>query len=121
MRVCIVGLWATGATGATGAVLAAWLGTRVAAGALQLSALMAQAQAIGATVGVRIDQVPEDRHAATRKLGSFRTSMLQDLPARRWLLRYIADHDFAPVAWRRMAFGSVVLVTADSGVLTWTD
>ncbi len=48
-----------------------------------LSAVMREAQAIGAAFGVPIDQQPEDRHAVTRKLGSFKTSMLQDAEAGR--------------------------------------
>jgi 2-dehydropantoate 2-reductase len=43
------------------------------------SVVMLEAQAIGARIGCDIAQVPEDRHAVTRKLGSFKTSMLQDL------------------------------------------
>ena len=43
------------------------------------SAVMLEAQAIGARIGCDIAQVPEDRHAVTRKLGSFKTSMLQDV------------------------------------------
>jgi undecaprenyl-diphosphatase len=39
----------------------------------------------------------------------------------RWLLRYIASHDFVPFAWYRIAFGIVVLATAWSGVVTWAD
>ncbi len=39
----------------------------------------------------------------------------------RWLLRYIASHDFVPFAWYRIAFGIVVLVTAWSGLVTWAD
>jgi undecaprenyl-diphosphatase len=39
----------------------------------------------------------------------------------RWLLRYIATHDFVPFAWYRIVFGCVVLVTAFTGVVTWTD
>jgi 2-dehydropantoate 2-reductase len=42
------------------------------------SAVMREAQAIGAGFGIPIDQEPEARHAVTRKLGSFKTSMLQD-------------------------------------------
>ena len=42
------------------------------------SAIMLEAQAIGAAFGIPIDQRPEERHAVTRRLGSFRTSMLQD-------------------------------------------
>ena len=37
----------------------------------------------------------------------------------RWLLRYIANHDFTPFAWYRIAFGVVVLLTAYSGVVSW--
>lgn len=47
------------------------------------SAVMREAQAIGARIGIPIDQNPEDRHAITRKLGSFKTSMLQDVEAGR--------------------------------------
>jgi 2-dehydropantoate 2-reductase len=43
------------------------------------SAVMLEAQAIGAHIGCDIAQAPEDRHAVTRKLGSFKTSMLQDV------------------------------------------
>ena len=34
-----------------------------------------------AQLGITIDQQPEDRHALTRKLGAFKTSMLQDVEA----------------------------------------
>jgi undecaprenyl-diphosphatase len=37
----------------------------------------------------------------------------------RWLLRYIATHNFTPFAWYRIAFGIVVLATAWSGAVTW--
>jgi 2-dehydropantoate 2-reductase len=47
------------------------------------SAAMREAAAVGARVGCAIDQQPEDRHAITRKLGSFRPSMLQDVEAGR--------------------------------------
>ncbi len=47
------------------------------------SAVMREAQTIGARIGIPIDQQPEDRHAVTRKLGSFKTSMLQDVEAGR--------------------------------------
>ena len=38
----------------------------------------------------------------------------------RWLLRYIASHDFIPFAWYRIAFGLTVLATAYSGLVNWT-
>ncbi len=41
--------------------------------------VMFEAKEIGARVGIPIDQQPEDRHAVTRRLGAFRTSMLQDV------------------------------------------
>ena len=37
----------------------------------------------------------------------------------RWLLRYIATHSFVPFAWYRIAFGIVVLVTAQMGWVRW--
>lgn len=42
------------------------------------SAAMLEAAAIGARLGCAIDQTPEERHAVTRELGAFKTSMLQD-------------------------------------------
>jgi 2-dehydropantoate 2-reductase len=46
-----------------------------------ISSVMLEAKAIGARIGITIDQQPEDRHAVTRKLGAFKTSMLQDVEA----------------------------------------
>jgi 2-dehydropantoate 2-reductase len=46
-----------------------------------ISSVMLEAKAIGAQLGIPIDQQPEDRHALTRKLGAFKTSMLQDVEA----------------------------------------
>ena len=45
------------------------------------SNVMLEAKEIGSRLGIPIDQQPEDRHAVTRKLGSFKTSMLQDVEA----------------------------------------
>lgn len=39
----------------------------------------------------------------------------------RWLLRYISHHDFTVFAWYRIAFGIVVLLTAYTGVVHWTN
>ena len=39
----------------------------------------------------------------------------------RWLLRYIATHDFVPFAWYRIAFGLLVLLTAWSGWVHWSE
>jgi undecaprenyl-diphosphatase len=37
----------------------------------------------------------------------------------RWLLRYIASHDFTIFAWYRIVFGVIVLATAWSGSVNW--
>lgn len=37
----------------------------------------------------------------------------------RWLLRYISTHDFVPFAYYRIAFGVVVLITAQTGWVKW--
>ena len=47
------------------------------------TAAMAEAAAVGARIGCAIAQTPHDRHQITRKLGAFKTSMLQDVEAGR--------------------------------------
>ena len=47
------------------------------------SGAMREAAAIGERIGCVIEQTPDDRHAITRRLGAFRTSMLQDADAGR--------------------------------------
>jgi 2-dehydropantoate 2-reductase len=47
------------------------------------SAAMREASAIGERIGCRVEQTAEDRQAVTRKLGAFKTSMLQDVEAGR--------------------------------------
>jgi undecaprenyl-diphosphatase len=37
----------------------------------------------------------------------------------RWLIRYVATHDFRPFAWYRIAFGAAVLLTAHYGWVNW--
>jgi 2-dehydropantoate 2-reductase len=46
-------------------------------------AAMGEAQAIGARIGCAIAETPHDRQQVTRKLGAFKTSMLQDVEAGR--------------------------------------
>jgi 2-dehydropantoate 2-reductase len=48
-----------------------------------ISTIMLEAREIGERIGVPIAESPEDRHAVTRKLGAFKTSMLQDVEAHR--------------------------------------
>jgi len=38
----------------------------------------------------------------------------------RWLIRYVATHDFRWFAWYRIVFGLVVLATAWTGVVNWS-
>ncbi len=38
----------------------------------------------------------------------------------RWLLRFVATHDFTPFAWYRIFFGIVVLVTWQFELVAWT-
>jgi undecaprenyl-diphosphatase len=38
----------------------------------------------------------------------------------RWLIRYIASHDFTVFAWYRLVFGAAVLVTAYTGLVNWS-
>ncbi|RAC12717.1 undecaprenyl-diphosphate phosphatase, partial [Burkholderia multivorans] len=37
----------------------------------------------------------------------------------RWLLRYVATHDFTVFAWYRIVFGLFVLLVGYSGWLNW--
>ena len=47
------------------------------------TAVMIEAKAIGAQIGIDISDAPEERHAVTAKLGAFKTSMLQDMESGR--------------------------------------
>lgn len=38
----------------------------------------------------------------------------------RWLIRYIVSHDFTAFAWYRLVFGSLVLITAWTGIVEWS-
>ena len=38
----------------------------------------------------------------------------------RWLMRFIATHDFTIFAWYRILFGVIVLWTASNGMVNWT-
>jgi undecaprenyl-diphosphatase len=37
----------------------------------------------------------------------------------RWLLRYVATHNFVPFAWYRIAFGLLILLTSYTGMVSW--
>ncbi len=38
----------------------------------------------------------------------------------RWLIRYVSSHDFTVFAWYRIVFGAVVLLSAYSGLVSWS-
>ena len=88
------------------------------------SAVMREAQAIGAAFGIPIDQQPEQRHAVTRKLGSFKTSMLQDAEAGRPLeldallgaVREIGQRQSLPTPNIDALFGLVRLMARQRGL-----
>jgi 2-dehydropantoate 2-reductase len=88
------------------------------------SAVMVEAQAIGAAFGIPIDQQPEQRHAVTRKLGSFKTSMLQDAEAGRPLeldallgaVREIGARLSLPTPHIDALFGLVRLMARERGL-----
>lgn len=88
------------------------------------SAVMREAQAIGAAFGIPIAQDPEERHAVTRKLGSFKTSMLQDVEAGRPLeldalvgaVREIGQHLGQPTPHIDALFGLARLMARERGL-----
>ncbi len=49
----------------------------------------------------------------------FATAFVSAFICVRWLIRYVAHHDFVPFAWYRIAFGAVILVTAYAGLVRW--
>ena len=38
----------------------------------------------------------------------------------RWLIHYVASHNFIPFAWYRIVFGLVILFTAYTGLVAWS-
>ena len=51
----------------------------------------------------------------------FVVSFISAFACIRWLIRYVASHDFKAFAWYRIVFGVVVLVTAWTGVVQWSN
>jgi undecaprenyl-diphosphatase len=49
----------------------------------------------------------------------FAASFVSAFACVRWLIRYVAHHDFVPFAWYRIAFGAIVLGTAYAGLVRW--
>jgi undecaprenyl-diphosphatase len=39
----------------------------------------------------------------------------------RWLIHYVAHHNFIPFAWYRIIFGAIVLFTSYTGLVAWSN
>lgn len=51
----------------------------------------------------------------------FVAAFLSALVAVRGLLRFVSNHDFTVFAWYRIIFGCVILATAYTGVISWSE
>ena len=51
----------------------------------------------------------------------FAAAFFSALLAVRGLLRFVSNHDFTVFAWYRIVFGIIILVTAYSGVIAWSE
>ncbi|SFD99003.1 undecaprenyl-diphosphate phosphatase [Nitrosomonas sp. Nm166] len=51
----------------------------------------------------------------------FVSAFLSALLAVRGLLRFISQHDFTVFAWYRIVFGIIILATAYSGIIAWSE
>ncbi len=51
----------------------------------------------------------------------FAAAFVAGLLCVRWLLRYVASHDFVLFAWYRIVFGAVILLTAYAGLVDWSE
>lgn len=50
----------------------------------------------------------------------FITAFISAFICVRWLIHYVAGHNFIPFAWYRIVFGVLVLVSAYSGLVVWS-
>jgi undecaprenyl-diphosphatase len=80
--------------------------------------------AIPTLLGATAYQLYKERHLlAMDDLGmwlvGFFASFASAFLCVRWLLRFIATHDFTVFAWYRIAFGIVVLATWQFGLVNW--
>ncbi|MFZ1851410.1 MAG: undecaprenyl-diphosphate phosphatase [Nitrosomonas sp.] len=51
----------------------------------------------------------------------FIAAFISALIAIRGLVRFVSNHDFTIFAWYRIVFGIVILITAYTGVITWSE
>ncbi|NRO98182.1 undecaprenyl-diphosphate phosphatase [Paraburkholderia sp. NMBU_R16] len=80
--------------------------------------------AIPIIVGATLYELVKHGHGALVGTGSVLTvgtvaAFVSAFVCVRWLLRYLATHDFTVFAWYRIAFGMLVLVIGYSGELDW--
>jgi undecaprenyl-diphosphatase len=51
----------------------------------------------------------------------FVTAFISAFVCVRWLIHYVAGHNFIPFAWYRIVFGVLVLISAYSGLVAWSN
>jgi 2-dehydropantoate 2-reductase len=89
-----------------------------------VNAVMLEAKAVGAKLGIAIPMQPEDRHQVTLKLGAFKTSMLQDVEAGKPLeldalvgaVRELAQLTGVPVPFTDALYGLTRLMSRTRGL-----
>jgi len=64
--------------------------------------------------------VPFSGEFAFATLVGFVAAFISAFICVRWLIHYVAHHNFVPFAWYRIAFGLLVLITAYSGLIAWS-
>ncbi|OYY55464.1 MAG: undecaprenyl-diphosphatase, partial [Polynucleobacter sp. 35-46-207] len=53
-------------------------------------------------------------------LSGFISAFISAFICVRWLIHYVAGHNFIPFAWYRIVFGVLVLFSAYSGLVAWS-
>ncbi|MBU9167999.1 undecaprenyl-diphosphate phosphatase [Burkholderia gladioli] len=81
--------------------------------------------AIPIIFGATFYEIVKDWHAfSVDSVGLFAVGMVAAFVSAfacvRWLLRYVASHDFTAFAWYRIVFGLLVLLVGYSGWLDWS-
>lgn len=90
--------------------------------ATEFSFFLAIPTVIGATV-YSLYKARDQLHAADLPLFAIGnvSAFISALICVRWLLRYVAHHDFRAFAWYRIIFGGVILLTSQLGWVSWSD
>jgi undecaprenyl-diphosphatase len=82
--------------------------------------------AIPTLIGAGVYSLYKERHALSMSdapmfLVGLVFSFLSAWLCVRWLIRYVATHNFVPFAWYRIVFGLIVLGTWWTGMVTWAE